>query len=408
MNTRSADATIKGYYYQFDTTILRLLDLLNPNDFIVVEGIEDIDINTATDTTTLQCKYLSKPKFSNSVVREPIILMLDHFMNNLPTKNLNYILYAHFESETPGSEPLVDLKKLKEILTYREKKIEKHYEIENKISDVILREFIKNFTMSFGIEFYTQQNLVLSKLRKEFSCTEIEADIHFYNNALRIVFDKAIKKKQNERKISRRDFLQATDCRKQLFNEWYIKIRSKKEYSKSIIQELKSTKALDASKAKMFVIGKNILCANNIGLPISSFIKELVDKYYKVNSSLRNAKPLTFILDCDPETLNQIKIDLIENEVIFNDGYESIKFSGVIFNKDPIINTTSNGVKIAKTSYAVKLISLDTLINNISTISCPQTLINFSRDEIVNFSKGQFFDIKYCDSLNEVYTLLIL
>lgn len=115
MTTRAADATIKGYYYQFDTSILKLLELRANADSITIEGIEDIDINTATDATTIQCKYLSKPRFINSAVREPITLMLDHFVNPTTPNNFNYVLYAHFENETPGSEPTIDLAKLKEI-----------------------------------------------------------------------------------------------------------------------------------------------------------------------------------------------------------------------------------------------------------------------------------------------------
>ena len=44
MTTRAADATIKGYYYQFDTSILKLLDLSTNSDTVTIEGIEDIDI----------------------------------------------------------------------------------------------------------------------------------------------------------------------------------------------------------------------------------------------------------------------------------------------------------------------------------------------------------------------------
>ena len=57
------------------------------SDTVTIEGIEDIDINTATDATAIQCKYLSKPKFINSAVREPIILMLQHFVNSTTPNN---------------------------------------------------------------------------------------------------------------------------------------------------------------------------------------------------------------------------------------------------------------------------------------------------------------------------------
>src|SRR5450759_3000783 len=245
MTTRAADATIKGYYYQFDTSILKLLELPTDSDSVIIEGIEDIDINTATDTTTVQCKYLSKPRFINSAVRDPITLMLDHFVNPATPNNLKYVLYAHFESETSGSEPTIDLTRLKEILTYTENRVEKRYEIEKEISDDKLNAFLSQFKLTFGTEFDTQQKQVIDKFKNKFNCNELEADIHFYNNALRIVIDKAIKKTTSQRKITKAEFINGIDCRKKLFNEWFIKLRSKKEYLKLIAQNLKSTRALD-------------------------------------------------------------------------------------------------------------------------------------------------------------------
>ena len=43
---RSAIATIKGYYYQFDYFILQLLKCNNETDSICIEGIEDVDLKT--------------------------------------------------------------------------------------------------------------------------------------------------------------------------------------------------------------------------------------------------------------------------------------------------------------------------------------------------------------------------
>src|SRR5690606_25683160 len=111
----------------------------------------------ATETTAVQCKYLSKPNYINSAVRKPIVLMIDHFINPKTPNNLKYILYSHFENETQGNEPLIDLVKLKEILTYSEQKTKKHYEIENGISDKQLTEFLSQFKFIFGKEFKLQQ-----------------------------------------------------------------------------------------------------------------------------------------------------------------------------------------------------------------------------------------------------------
>lgn len=408
MTTRAADATIKGYYYQFDTSILKLLELGADADSITIEGIEDIDINTATDATTIQCKYLSKPRFINSAVREPITLMLDHFVNPATPNNYNYVLYAHFENETPGSEPTIDLTKLKDILTYTENKVEKKHHADNGITDSKLNAFIRQFKFIFGKEFSTQQQEVIQKLKSKFNCTDFEADTLYYNNALRIVIDKAIKRTVAQRVITKSEFISGIDCSKKLFNEWFIKLRSKKEYLKLAAQGLKSTRALDPIRTKIIVIGKEILIADNTEMPIESFIENLVSRYYKLNSALRNAKPLTVVLDCDSTTLIGIKRILIRCDLSFNDGYEGISFSSQHFNKEPIINTTTNGVKILKSSFSFKLISRTCLIANIAAIQQPSVLLNFSKEDLPSTftTNTQYFDFKYCENLKDIYKLL--
>ncbi len=408
MTTRSADATIKGYYYQFDTSILKILELQSDTESITIEDVEDIDINTATETTAVQCKYLSKPSFINSAVREPIILMLDHFINPKSPNNYRYVLYAHFENETQGSEPTIDLVKFKEILTFTENKIKKEYHTDNKISDTQLNTFLKQFRFVFGKEFDAQQKEVIQKLKTQFNCSsDFEADTLYYNNALRIIIDKAIKKQNNQRKITKRDFLKRVDTRKRLFNEWFIKLRSKKEYLKNISQNLKSTRSLEASRSKIILIGREIIEANNAELPIETFIENLIAKYYKLNSALRDAKPLTLVLECNDKILKDIKSKLISINIIFNDGFEHIDFSSTIFNLKPVVTKSNNGAKIINSSYLIKLISRNTFDLNIANIEAPLAFICFSKSEITNqFSIGQFFDYKYCETLTDVFQVL--
>ena len=407
MSTRSAEATIKGYYYQFDASILSLLNLSNDTDAIEVEGIEDIDINTATEKTAIQCKYLSTPRFINSAVREPITLMLEHFVDPATPNDIRYILYAHFEDEVPGGEPGIDLARLKEILTYSEAKVEKHFEIDNSITDAQLIVFLSQFKFCFGREFSVQQKEVVTLLRSRFGCSEFEADAHFYNNALRIICDLSIKKDPKERKITKLDFIRKIDCRMKLFNEWFILLRSKKEYLKLSAQNLKSSRAIDPSRTKMIVLGTEIIIADNSEMPMLSFIENLIAKYYKLSSALHTAKPLTFVFDCNSDTLTQLKKDLIDSDIPFNDGCEEIKFSTQIFNKDPIKNTNKSGIKILKSSYLIRIVSKDTLQKEIAAVQAPSVLINLSREaNAIKFPTGQFFDFNYCENLKDVYYLL--
>ena len=54
MTDRTAIDTIKGYFYQFDFSILKILELPNDTDSVVIEGIEDLDIKTATEENAVQ------------------------------------------------------------------------------------------------------------------------------------------------------------------------------------------------------------------------------------------------------------------------------------------------------------------------------------------------------------------
>jgi hypothetical protein len=64
MSNRSADSTIKGYFYQFDFTILQILNA-SDNDEITVEGIEDVDISNINETIAIQCKYYESTEYNH-------------------------------------------------------------------------------------------------------------------------------------------------------------------------------------------------------------------------------------------------------------------------------------------------------------------------------------------------------
>ena len=91
MKDRTAIDTIKGYFYQLDFSIIKLLELVNDTDSIVVEGIEDVDINTATEETAIQCKYYAKTEYNHSVIAKPIRQLLDHYKEVLNGTKLRII-----------------------------------------------------------------------------------------------------------------------------------------------------------------------------------------------------------------------------------------------------------------------------------------------------------------------------
>ncbi|MEY7635469.1 hypothetical protein AB9D22_09810, partial [Klebsiella pneumoniae] len=96
-NPRSAISAIKGYFYQFDKTILELLKR-SDNDVICIEGVEDIDLKTADDNTAIQCKYYESTEYNSSVIASPIRLMLKDFAERVfnNRESYKYTLYGYY------------------------------------------------------------------------------------------------------------------------------------------------------------------------------------------------------------------------------------------------------------------------------------------------------------------------
>ena len=54
---RTADYTILGFIYQFNKTLLAILDSTEESEITVEGRIEDIDVTTEKGTEAIQCKY---------------------------------------------------------------------------------------------------------------------------------------------------------------------------------------------------------------------------------------------------------------------------------------------------------------------------------------------------------------
>ena len=65
---RDTVITLEGYYYQFDFFILQLLEAAADDIVVTLDGMEDVDIKTATDTTAVQCKYYAGTDYTHSKI----------------------------------------------------------------------------------------------------------------------------------------------------------------------------------------------------------------------------------------------------------------------------------------------------------------------------------------------------
>ena len=105
--SRAADYTIKGFLYQFNKTLIEILNS-EEDSIITVEGIvEDVEIVTPAMMTAIQCKYHEASEtFTPSSIFKPLLQMMDHFHANAGA-NIRYILFAHYPSVTEMAPPTV-------------------------------------------------------------------------------------------------------------------------------------------------------------------------------------------------------------------------------------------------------------------------------------------------------------
>ena len=315
MSNRSATDTIKGYFYQFDYSIDKLLNLKDGSDEITVEGIEDIDIDSLTESTAIQCKYYAKTKYNHSVIAKPIKLMLDHFkkVKEGTASKINYHIYGHYESGQDKLSLPIDVIFLKEkFLTYKSSGVEyKHHE-DLKLSDIDLQEFLDLLSIDINAkEYQLQLKGIITTLSNSFSCDSFDAEYYFYNNALNEIRKIAIEDDINKRKISKKDFLNRIDNKKILFNKWFIELKGLKAHHKEL--KNKHFRTLNKSPFERFFI---------IELPVSfniSEIKEITQIISNRYSSLSKREPKTFCpYVCFPN-INDSDLLLLKNQLFEED-----------------------------------------------------------------------------------------
>lgn len=347
MTQRAAIDTIRGYFYQFDYTITKLLESNNDNDTIVVEGVEDVDIRTATDETAVQCKYYAKTEYNHSVIAKPIRLMLNHYKdakNGLKQK-INYVLYGYYEK---GQEKLIlpiNITFLKEnFLTYTKDKIKYYHHQSLGLTDDNLREFLSCLTININaVDYQTQLANIIRLLEKQFECSTFEAENFYYNNALNMIKNISVNGDISEREISKSEFLEKINIRAVLFNEWFILYKGKKK----LLLELRSKyfSNLNNSPFERFFLVEIESC-NYIRSELKELLFIISKKWSNLSKRADNPFcPYVYIHNICDQELIEVKKEFWTENFITIDGFD---FDGALFNPKSIskVANHSNQIKI--------------------------------------------------------------
>jgi hypothetical protein len=327
MSNREAIDTITGYFYQFDKTILELLKD-DDNASICIEGIEDIDIVSANETSAIQCKYYAKTEYNHAVIKKPIILMLKHFSEN-KCIGIKYHLYGHYKS---GHEKLTSftIKSLKtNFLTY--KKTDKSG-LDNKVtvthlvheelnlSDEDLGVFLGLLTVDIHAPcFDDQYQEIINAIKLNLNVSEVEAELYHYNSALKLVKDLSIKQTREERTTTKNDFIKKIKTKDEVFDSWFIRRKGRDKYIKDVKKQHLSSGLNMEAFDRFFLID---CCGSDSLSDIKDSIFLLAKKWSK--TSLRQNQPFCpsiYIHNLTLENVVKLKNIMFTEGMLFLDAY---------------------------------------------------------------------------------------
>lgn len=383
MADRTAIDTIKGYFYQFDYAIVKLLELGQDTDSITVEGIEDVDISTATEETAIQCKYYSKTEYNHSVIAKPIRLMLDHYKQVVDGTNqrINYNLYGYFQG---GQEKLtlpIDSTFLKDhFLTYTEKKIKYLHHEKHGLTDPQLDDFISLLNINISAKEYSSQvSKISTLLMTQFNCHSFEADNFYYNNALKVIKDIAVESNITKRRISKSEFLTKINFKRVLFNEWFITYKGEVKLFAELRKEYFTNLNISPYE-RIFII--EVPNTNYIRAELKDLILTISKKWSKL--SPRDPVPFCpyiYLHNISEHEILELKKEFTTEGFTFMDGFD---YYGSDFNPKSITKSITS-----KTLVQLKI------LNKLEYIDLTIAEINKTKEIYQFYNTQVFFDNNY-------------
>lgn len=336
MTSRSAVSTIRGYFYQFDFSILSILNLERDEDVVDIECIEDVDIYASDEATAVQCKYYEKSEYNHSVIKPAIVLMLDHFgkADGADAPKINYVLKGNFQSGQEKLPDEIELNFLKDhLLSWTEKGKKRQKHIELGLTDDDLKDFLSRLEIDVNAPKMEEQfSEILKRFKEEFHCSPFSAEHFYYVSALGVVKELSTNHCASQRRISRSDFLQRVDTSKVLFNEWFVRNRGKAKYFHSLRQEYFSSLNLNFAERLFVVHVDQSLYSRS---EIKNLLSEISRKYSKLSKrEKKRFSPCVLMIGLCEDEVVAIKQDLHNEGISFVDGYD---FKGAMFDPQSIL-----------------------------------------------------------------------
>lgn len=343
---QAADYIIKGFLYQFNKTLLEILNS-QEDSIITVEGIvEDVEIVTSAMMTAIQCKYHeANESFTPSTIFKPLLQMMDHFHAN-GGANIRYILFAHYPNVSGVTQPNVGKVELQAALDSKNKDFEAH--VARLRGTVNLDAFLARFSMEFGATFDDLVTQVNTALRMN-GIPDGDIDTLAYPNALNMIAGLSVRHDPTERAITKRQFLEALkSIRKTAISRWTMALRTRKQLLDARRKQMK-TQLDKNSRLRYFVVDAKTL--NDYEEEIVLFVADYLDKYHFKTAHI--STPVLCLCTSQEDYLS-VQYRLFTKGIISTDGYIGEHFEESRFFRDPFTSKGAGGA--VKREFSLRML----------------------------------------------------
>lgn len=361
MTNRSADSSISGYSYQFLITIDHIISGRSDDKFII-EGIEDLDVITTDEKCLNQYKHHPDKDLTNSLIAKPIILMLNHFLEN-SNEQIQYKLFIHGNKNNRNTLTEHDLENILTLSTgenFKKDEYSSDYKDEKK-----LKEFLSKFSLVVTVGFEELESKVIKKISEKLVLKEEEVRLSMYPLAYKYINDLARKKNEEDRVITGNEFLVYLKGAKKTVNlSTLARIKGESDLVKYIKNELEGLYIKkNTSDHVFFLNNENDEKTTDLIISLSQWFV-----YQKRNAD--NRVPIFIV-----KNIGEMKKYLLKKikerniDLFYNDGYEDIIFYDKKFNQTISIKKMASAKKIELVNnFNFKLISMETFEQNKDSI----------------------------------------
>lgn len=349
---RTATPTILGFNYQFNKSIIEILNADDKTKIMLEGSNEDLDIFTNDKNIAIQCKYYeSSENLTPSILAKPI---LDMLLSYIKDKEINFRLYIHHKNVVNEQKEDMDFDLFKKIVSTNNKSYVKKYfpvlynfeddisklftkkdldkndismihkyisEKEETVFKIDINDFISKIEIISAPSYEILENQIIKKIVDD-GYNEDDAINLFYPNIFHKVATISANPKKEERVIKCNEFKSEIYSLKELLStKWLSALYSTDKYKKTIKNNLKIRLQNNSSNRVIYL---DIHKYSN--QDIASFIVDYISKYNK--KPKLNKIPFFIIVDDNYNNCSEIQSILYENyKISFENGDVARKFN---------------------------------------------------------------------------------